>query len=62
MKPFTAIAVVVLAFVAAIHVLRLVKGVELLVNGTPIPLWVSAVAALLTGGLAIMVWREAQRR
>lgn len=62
MKPFTAIAVVVLAFVAAIHVIRLVKGIEVVVNGMVLPLWISAAAAVVTGGLAAMVWREAQRR
>jgi hypothetical protein len=57
-KPFTTIAVVFLALVAIVHLLRLFAGWEVVVVGFPIPVWWSAVGLLVAGGLAVMVWRE----
>jgi hypothetical protein len=61
-KPFSAIAALVLAVVAVLHLLRFILGWEIVINGMSIPLWASAVASLLAAGLAIMAWREATRR
>jgi hypothetical protein len=58
MKPFTTIAVVVFAVICIVHILRLVLGWEANVNGTSIPTWASIVGALISGLLAIMVWKE----
>ena len=60
MKPFSAIAGVVLAIVALVQLLRLVMGWSVVVNGISIPLWASAVACVVAAGLAAMVWREAR--
>lgn len=61
MKPFTTVAVMVLALFALVHVFRLIRGLEVLVAGHPVPLWASAVGAVVAGGLALMVWRESHR-
>ena len=61
MKPFTNVSVVVLAFIAMMQLLRFVMGWEVSVNGVHVPVWVSGVAFLIAGGLAVMVWREAHR-
>lgn len=61
MKPFSAIAAVVLALVALVQLLRLLLGWPVVVNGTNIPLWASAIACLVAAGLAAMVWREARQ-
>ena len=61
MKPFTSITVVFLALLALLQLSRVVLGWEVLVNGIPVPLWASAIAAVVTGGLALMLWREASR-
>lgn len=61
MKPFTTLAVLVLALFAVIHLLRLIRGVEIVIGGHTAPLWASAVAALVAGALALMVWRESRR-
>ncbi len=61
MKPFSAIAGVVLAIVALVQLLRLVMGWSVVVNGISIPLWASAVACVIAAGLAAMVWREAHQ-
>jgi hypothetical protein len=58
MKPFTSLAIVVFALICIMHVLRVVLGWNAIVNGTSIPTWASIVAAIVSGLLAIMVWRE----
>ena len=58
MKPFTTVAVVVFALVALLQLLRFVSGWEVTVNGVAVPIWASAVAFAVAGGLAVMLWRE----
>ena len=57
-KPFTIAAVVIFAFVALMHVLRLLLGWDATIAGTEIPMWVSVAALVIAGGLAIGLWRE----
>lgn len=61
MKPFTTIAVVLLALIAVLQLLRFILGWEVTVNGLSVPVWLSAIAFVITAGLAVMVWREARR-
>ncbi len=61
MKPTALIATVFLGLVALAHLLRLVLGVEVIAGGVTIPLWLSAVACVFTGGLAVLLWREGRR-
>jgi len=61
MKPFTAIAVVVLWVIALVQLLRFILRWEVTLNGAPVPLWLSAFVAALAAGLAVMVWREQSR-
>ena len=60
MKPFTTIAVVLFALIAVLQLLRFILGWEITVNGLIVPVWLSAIAFVITAGLAIMVWREAR--
>lgn len=60
MKPFTAIAVVVLSLVALLQLLRVLLVWEVVVNGVQIPLWVSGVAFVIATALAALVWRESR--
>ena len=59
-KPFATIAVGVFALVALVHVLRLVFGWEVTVQGSTVPMWVSGLGAVIAGGLAVMLWRESR--
>ena len=59
-KPFTTIAIVIFSLVAVLHVLRLIFGWEVVINGLVMPMWVSVVGFIVAGGLAVMVWREAR--
>jgi hypothetical protein len=57
----TRIAVVVLWLIALVQLLRFVLRWEVLLNGAPVPLWLSGLVAALAAGLAVMVWREQRR-
>ena len=61
MKPYSTIAAAIFALVALVHVIRIIQGWEVIVNGIIIPLWVSIVGAMITGALAILIWRESHR-
>lgn len=61
MKPFSAIAVVVLSLIAVLQLLRFILGWEVTVNGVIVPVWVSGIACVIAGGLAVMLWREMRR-
>jgi len=61
MRPVARIVTVVLALVALAQFLRFVLQVEVVAGGVRIPLWLSALACVLAGGLAILLWRESRR-
>jgi hypothetical protein len=58
-RPFTTIAVFVLAIVAFAHLLRAIAGWEIVIGGVVLPMWPSLLAFLFAGGLAVGLWREA---
>ena len=61
MKPFARLAVLFLALLALLQLGRVLLGWPVLVAGTAVPLWASAVAAVVAAGLAAMLWRESRR-
>jgi hypothetical protein len=60
MKPFTLLAIVFLSLVAILQFTRLIMGWEVTVNGVLIPVWLSAIATVVAGGIATMLWRESR--
>ena len=67
MKPFTTVAVVIFALVAALHATRIAMGWKVIigesvvaVGGTAIPMWVSYLGVAIPAVLAVMVWRESR--
>lgn len=60
MKPFTTVAAVLLGVVALAHLYRLIQPFEVIIAGWAVPQWVSAVALIVTGGISIMLVREAR--
>ena len=60
-RPFTILAVVLLALVASVHLARLLYGWEVTMNGTVVPKWVSWPALVASAWLALMLWREGRR-
>jgi hypothetical protein len=61
MKPIARLTTIFLALVSITQFLRLVLQVEVMAGGVRIPLWASAVACVVAGGLAILLWRESKR-
>lgn len=61
MKPFTMTAVVVFSLIALMQLLRFVLKWEVTVNGVIVPVWVSGIAFVVAGGLAVMLWQEMRR-
>lgn len=61
MKPFTTIAAVFFTIVAILHLLRLLQGWVIIVNGIHIPMWVSVFGCVIPVILAFMLWREAHQ-
>ncbi|MDE2561764.1 MAG: hypothetical protein KGL48_05895 [Sphingomonadales bacterium] len=60
MKPFTTIAVIVLALAALVHLVRLVSGFDIVVAGHVVPRLASVMGFVVAAGLAFMVAREAR--
>lgn len=58
MKPFTILSVAVLSLIALAHILRILFGWEVMINGLRIPLWASAIAIVFFAALAWMLRRE----
>ncbi len=62
MKLATHLASILLAAVSLAHLLRALFGVQVTLADRGIPMWVSWVAFVVAGGVAIMLWREARRK
>lgn len=58
MKPFTVVTMVVLSLIAILQLARFILGWEVSVSGVTVPVWVSGIAFVVSGGLAVMLWRE----
>lgn len=61
MKPAALLASLFLALIALAHLIRVVSGVGVSVGGVAIPLWMSVVAFLFCGTLALALIREGRR-
>lgn len=57
MKPYTKIASILFGLIAAAHVARLIFGWAVTINGTPVPMWASIVAAVITGAMSVILCR-----
>ena len=60
MKPFTRIAALLLGLVAVLQAIRFLAGWPVTIDGFAVPVWASAAFAVITGLLAVMLWREAR--
>ena len=61
-KPATHLASILLAAVSVAHLLRILFGTQVTLADRVIPMWVSWVAFVVAGVVAIMLWREARTR
>jgi len=53
------VAAVVFGFVCLAQLMRLALRVEVVAAGHAVPLWASAVAAVVLGGLSVWMWKLA---
>jgi len=58
LKIITLIAITSLSIVTYFHVLRIVTGANIIINILSVPIWLNGVGALITSGLALMLWKE----
>ncbi len=61
MKPVTKVAIAVFTIVSIIQFVRFAQGWEVVMNGTVVPLWASALAGTVAGLLAYFLWQENRR-
>ena len=57
-RPFTTATILLLGLIALLHLVRLLMGWEVTLNGAVIPMWVSAIGAIVAAVLAVMIKRE----
>jgi uncharacterized integral membrane protein len=60
-RPFTLIAALIFAIMAVVHVYRLATDFQIVVGSHSLPMTVSYFALVVTGILAVMLYRESQR-
>jgi hypothetical protein len=60
-KPFTVMAAALLALIAVLQLLRFLFRWEVTLDGMIVPVWLSGIAFVVAGGLAVMLWREMRR-
>ena len=58
MKPFTTLTVLFLALIAVVQLVRFIFAWPITIEGTSIPVWARAIAAVVAGLLATMLWKE----
>lgn len=60
MKPFTKLAVVLLAIVAVLHLLRVILKLEMLVDEVVIPMWASILGFVIPAFLCYGLIKESK--
>jgi hypothetical protein len=59
-RPFTFIAAILFALMAAAHLYRLAVGFDISVGALAVPLWISWIALVVTASLSALLFREAR--
>ena len=57
-KPFTTATIFLLGLITLLHLVRLLLGWEVTLNGVVIPMWVSAIGIIVAAVFAVMIKRE----
>jgi len=60
MKPGSMLAILLFTLVAIAHLLRLVYGLDVTVNGWSLPQWVSVAGVIVPAAIAVLLWRESR--
>ena len=59
-RPFTHVAAILFALMAAVHLYRLAVGFDISVGASAVPLWISWIALVVTASLSALLFREAR--
>jgi uncharacterized integral membrane protein len=59
-RPFTLIAAIIFALMALVHIYRLFTDFQIIAGSHTLPMWVSIVAIIVTGILAVGLFRESR--
>jgi uncharacterized integral membrane protein len=60
-RPFTLLAAAIFAAMALVHLYRIATDFQIIVGSHTLPLSISYLAIVVTGVLAVMLYRESQR-
>jgi hypothetical protein len=60
-KTFAGVAAIIFALVALLHLLRLVLGWSIVIEGWTVPMWLSWIGLVVAGGLSYFGGRLALR-
>ena len=56
------VAAPLLGFIAVVQAIRFVRAWPVNINGYELPVWPSAIAALVFAAIAVLLWREGGAR
>ena len=59
-RPFTLIAAIIFALMAIVHAYRLLTHFQIIAGSHMLPMWLSIVAIVVTGILAVGLYRESR--
>ncbi len=60
-KTIHLVAAVIFALIALLHLLRLVYSIPVIFGTWQVPVWLSFIAVLVGGYLAIILWKSAKK-
>jgi len=61
MRPVSLLVAVLLLLVVLIHLVRFIFGVEIVIGGMVVPMWMSPIASIVSAVLAVLLWRESRK-
>lgn len=59
MKSFTKIGSLLFGLVAILHLLRVIFTLEVIIDNTYIPMWISVIGFIILSILCVGLWKEA---
>ena len=59
MKSFTKIGSLLFGLVAILHLLRVIFNLEVIIDKTFVPMWISVIGFIIPGVLSVGLWKEA---
>jgi hypothetical protein len=61
-KPYLIVSALIFTMVALVHLMRLAQGWPVMMGSLSVPFWISAIAFLISGGVAIWGFSLVRRK